>query len=292
MSATVLIPSQFKGTTLSSLVADVAATNLPKEIVFDFSQLNFVRPAGVVFLNNIVNWLREQGVVVNFANNSGRSPALRFLDDSLFFEKLCGAKVNPNASPRSTTRPLMEIAHEQSHAWLENDLIPWLAKQLAVPKPSLYEVKAVVSELFNNIQDHTRYDIGCVFVQHFPNENQVNIALSDWGEGIPKNVRKVDPKLSDPEAIIRATEEGFTTKSRPGNFGYGLDQLLRGIVERSGGTVTIYSGRGIVRFRREGSIVRSEVEPEVGFCPGTTIDINLRADALEIVADEREDLEW
>jgi hypothetical protein len=90
MSATVVIPSQFKGATLSSLVADVAATNLPKEIVFDFSRLNFIRPAGVVFLNNIVNWLREHERTVTFSNYQGRSPALRFLDDSLFFEKHCG----------------------------------------------------------------------------------------------------------------------------------------------------------------------------------------------------------
>jgi hypothetical protein len=38
--------------------------------------------------------------------------------------------------------------------------------------------------------------------------------------------------------------------------------------------------------------VYSEIEEDVGFCPGTTIDINLRTDTIEEVPDEREDLQW
>src|SRR5688500_5805281 len=110
--ATVIIPSQFKGTTLSKVVADLAATSVPKNIVFDFGSLNFIRPAGVAFLNNLVIWLRERGTTVDFINYKNKSPALRFLDDSLFFEKHCGTKVNPNASPRPTTRPIIEVTHE------------------------------------------------------------------------------------------------------------------------------------------------------------------------------------
>jgi hypothetical protein len=42
------------------LVANVAVSSeksLPPEIVFDFSQLNFIRPAGVVFLRSIFQYL-------------------------------------------------------------------------------------------------------------------------------------------------------------------------------------------------------------------------------------------
>jgi hypothetical protein len=119
------------------------------------------------------------------------------------------------------------------------------------------------------------------------------ISLSDFGLGIPAKVRKVVPNLSDPQAIEKAVQEGFTTKSRVTNKGFGLDSLLKTAVIRNGGEVTIYSGNGIVRFfRRNEMSWRSFVFKDVGFCPGTTIDISLRTDAIEVLPEEREDLEW
>jgi hypothetical protein len=117
--------------------------------------------------------------------------------------------------------------------------------------------------------------------------------LSDFGLGIPEKVRQQVPKLSDSEAIKQAVREGFTTKSRSTNKGLGLDSLLKTAVIRNGGEVTIYSGKGIVRFyRKDGTALGSYAFKDVGFCPGTTIDINLRTDTIENEAEEREDLEW
>src|SRR5262249_20316196 len=146
----------------------------------------------------------------------------------------CGEKIRSEASPRSTTRPLMKIAHKDSHHWLDVQLVPWLAGRLNVTQSSLYPLKACVSEIFNNIQDHTRYEIGSIFVQHFPRENRVNSAISDFGIGIPGNVRTRLSGLSDAQAIMKAVEEGFTTKSTPGNKGIGLDYLLKTVVLANG----------------------------------------------------------
>ncbi|WP_176422151.1 hypothetical protein [Bradyrhizobium sp. 2S1] len=78
-----------------------------------------------------------------------------------------------------------------------------------------------MAELFNNIQDHTQLDIGTICAQHFPRESLVYISLSDMGLGIPGRVRTLLPQLSDAQAIIKATEAGFTTKTTPGNRGIG-----------------------------------------------------------------------
>jgi hypothetical protein len=68
---------------------------------------------------------------------------------------------------------------------------------------------------------------------------------------------------------------------------------LKTAVIRNGGEVTIYSGKGIVRFfRTDGTTLSANVFKDVGFCPGTTIDINLRTDTIEGEPEEREDLEW
>jgi anti-sigma regulatory factor (Ser/Thr protein kinase) len=291
----IALPAQFRGLTLSRLAADVVAhakNGWPPELIFDFGRLNFIRPPGVVFLSNLIHWLHEQNTTVKFQNATGTSAALLYLDDSLFFEQHCGAKVRATASPKGTTRPLKKIAHRDSHAWLGADLVPWLAVQLGITEASLYPFKACASELFNNIQDHTRYDIGSIFVQHFPRENGINICVSDFGLGIPKKVREKVPGLSDAAAILKAVEEGFTTKSQPGNQGTGLDYLLKTIVQANGGQVTIYSCESIVRFDRSGTTIKPYVFSNVGFCPGTTIEINLRTDTIELLPDESEDLQW
>ena len=184
----------------------------------------------------------------------------------------------------------MRIAHENSHDWLEHDLLPWLSNRLSLTPASLYRFKNCVAELFNNIQDHTQYDIGTICAQHFPNEARVYISLSDMGLGIPERVRTKVPGLSDAAAIIQAVQAGFTTKSVPSNQGIGLDYLLQ-TVRGNGGTVSIYSLNSIVRF---GSLPQVDpvIVPNVGFCPGTTIDIVLRTDTIKNLPDEREDLEW
>ena len=64
-------------------------------------------------------------------------------------------------------------------------------------------------------------------------------------------MRQKVPELSDPDAIKQAVREGFTTKSRSTNKGSGLNLSLKTVVMRNGGKVTIYSGKGIVRFYRE-----------------------------------------
>lgn len=295
-TATILIPRQFKGVTLSRVAEDIAQRcpdGLPRELVFDFKDLKFIRPAGVVFLSNLFWWIHERGTKVRLINADADSAALRYLDDSLFFEQHCGQKIRPCSSPRSTTKPLMRIAHSESHGWLEFTLVPWLASKLNLTEASLYTIKTCLSELFNNIKDHTRLEIGSIFVQHYPAENRINISLSDFGLGIPEKVREIEPNIEDGPAIVRAVQDGFTTKSTPGNAGIGLDYLLKTVIGTNEGDVTIYSLHGIVRFRRDNnSQIRPHIMQNVGFCPGTTIDIHLRTDRIECLPEEREDLEW
>ncbi len=289
---TVKLPYQFNGLSLSKVAADLAMhaqKGWPPEVIIDFSNLGFVRPAGIVFLSNMFAWMGAQRTKVTLIGLTAPGDAV-LLDDALFFEQHCGSKLRSDATPRSTTRPLMKIAHSNSHDWLENNLVPWLAWCLSVSRASLYTFKNCVAELFNNIQDHTQLDIGTICAQHFPRESRVYISLSDLGLGIPERVRTKVPGLSDSAAIIKAVEAGFTTKSVPSNQGIGLDYLLEAVVKQNGGSVSFYSLNSIVRFTPPHAA--PFVVPNVGFCPGTTIDIVLRTDTIVNLPEEREDLEW
>jgi hypothetical protein len=155
---------------------------------------------------------------VTLVNLDTQTNALRYLDDSLFFEHHCGRKLNQHASTRNTTRPLKEICHSESHAWSRLDLIPSLSSSIAITEASLYSLQTCIAELFNNIKDHTKYDIGSIFVQHFPKNNEITIAISDFGLA-----------------------------------GASLHYLLNTVVNEFHGRVTIYSLKGIVTFLSQGN---------------------------------------
>ncbi len=200
LSVSVSLPEQFEGETLSKVAAEVQEKcphGFPPEIKMDFGALKFIRPAGVVFLSNLVNWLNEHGTKVSFCNLNETSQPIRYLDDSLFFEQHFGKKLRADSKPRNTTQPLRKIAHKDIHQWLDFTLIPWLADRLSITKASLADIRSCISELFHNIEDHTQYDIGSIFVQHYPHEKRVTISLSDFGLGIPEKVREKVSSLSD-----------------------------------------------------------------------------------------------
>ncbi|MHB2207760.1 ATP-binding protein [Methylobacterium sp. CM6257] len=289
------MPRRLDGTNLSTVLERLVASSpdgLPDCLSFDFAKLSFVRPVGVTFLSNLVHWLDANGCKVNFSNLSGGAEALRYLDDSLFFEQHAGAKLNAAAAPRATTKPLRFVLRDEVHGWLRLDLIPWLAARLGITTASLVSFQTCISEVFNNIADHAKLEIGSIFVQHFPNENCIHIAVADFGLGIPASIRRVMPGLTDEEAVVKAVEEGFTSQSTPRNRGAGLDFLLRTVASHNKGTVTIYSSHTVVRFDDPGTGIRSTVLTSRGFCPGTTIDIRLKTDTIEEIEDTREALEW
>lgn len=292
----IAIPRNFKGATLGRFVGDIVDAcpdGWPPILELDFQTLSFIRPAGVVFLSNLIWWLHQHGTAVHLMNANKDVPVVRYLDDSLFFEQHCGSKFWADSAPRRSTIPLRRIAHSHSHDWLEHSLLPWLARNIGLTQASFYDLKGCLSELFNNIKDHTRLDIGSIFVQHYPGEDRINLSLADFGIGIPEKVRTAVPGLTDSQAVIQAVQEGFTTRSTPGNAGLGLDYLLKTVVGTNSGEVTIYSGHAIVRFRqRENGKIGSHPVENVGFCPGTTIDINLRTDLIEELPEEKEELKW
>jgi hypothetical protein len=75
----IVLPKQFNGLSLATLAAEVtkhARSGWPPELVFDFSELTFIRPAGVVFLSNLVHWLNEKKTRVLFRNTKKQAAPL------------------------------------------------------------------------------------------------------------------------------------------------------------------------------------------------------------------------
>lgn len=289
-----MIPSQAHSTTLFSEVGRVFGNfgSVPNSVVLDFSRLRFCRPAAVVFLSNLTNYLVRLGVPVSWRGIDQRKQAIRFLDDSLFFKQHIGHLLSESAQPRATTRPLLELRHTHSHSWISFELVPWLVACSGLPEEAFAEFRTCMSELFNNINDHSNFDVGSTFAQWYPNESRLIVAVADFGRGIPSAVRTVEPDHADGSAIIRAFDEGFSSRTTPRNRGAGLYLLQQNVLDNLGGALRVSSGSGSVRFWKSSNSLRSEIYSVAGYCPGTMIEFEIRTDQIELGDIGEVDFQW
>lgn len=294
----VFIPSNFQRSTMYSLLSSVIDNDLhPKEknISFNFTRLKFIEPAGVTILSNLFEWLRTRGVtatIVYPGNSTSKTSPIKFLDDSQFFLRYAGRALTPNPSVRSTTIPLKLVAYNDSYSWLENDFSFWLSNRLDIPQNSLTNIRMCFGEIFNNIRDHAQENIGCIFSQHYPKVNEVKITISDFGVGIPNNIRRVNPGVTDDQAIDLATTEGVTSKTSPRNLGAGLHTLIENVVNNNNGSVYIHSNYGILSCTKDNNKVIKHSQLMESFYPGTLIEVVLNTDNIQNITDIEEEFEW
>lgn len=293
----VQLPSQLDKVGMYSLIRQTITTDFQpsgNEIIYDFSTLSFIEPVGVTVLSNLTEWLSKRNVSVKyrFPRDPAQNSAIMFLDDSQFFKRYNGKTIKQLAFVRNTTIPLEPVSYKESYQWLERTA-HWLSRALGVTPASLADIKVCIQEIFNNINDHSQEHIGCVFAQHFPNIREVKIAISDFGVGIPYNIRQIRPSLTDAQAIKLASEQGFSTKSTPRNRGAGLDTLIHNVVSNLQGDVYIHSNHGILNCTY-GNEVGVSIRPvdNSGFYPGTLIEIVFKTDAIENIMDSEERFEW
>ena len=287
----VRLPRYFNDATMFAFISQVVTAHWADsraQITFDFSALEFIEPVGVVVLSNVIEFFRRSGVDVKFAFAETHSKAARYLDDSGFFERYLGAPLYRAPAKRSTTLPLHLICGEKVAEYLHFRLIPWVSETVKQSPESLDPLRSSVEDIFHNVVDHSGVDIGCTFAQHFPDKREMQVAVADFGVGIPEVVRRIRPELCDKDAIRTACNEGFTTKTTPHNRGAGLPNLIRFVTRANGGRVYLYSGKGkLVATSHEGSIHLAARDMS-GWFPGTLVSVILKTDRLPDLAAEIE----
>jgi|GEM_PF-790386 len=266
----------------------------------DFSEVGFVDPVGVTALANIAFYLDHKGCQIKFIGELQDDPSKkgsRFLDDIGLYQLIMGCPIRQDARCPRNARPIYKLEWQGYHNWFYHTAVPWLAGRLRADGDDIKqwaEFYTILSEIFLNIKDHAGDDaqVASVFIWHHPETDEIHIAISDFGVGIPLNVRRLKPETStDTIAILKAIIDGFTTKSVPGNRGAGLDTLIKNVVVYNGGTVKIVSGFGEARFFNSDGNCKTDA-PLNDFkevYPGTLIYLTMPA---KLTRGETEDLEW
>ncbi len=292
---TALLPHTFTAETMYGLISLIIDDDLDSKnaaVEFDFSRLENIAAGGVAVLSNIIEFLRKSGVRVSCKNLDLSCKAYTFLLDAGFVHVYGYIKAT-KATQSLQILPLELVRQERAYPFIHSRLVPWLAAGLGCRDNQLPTIRVCFDEIFNNIRDHSTVNVGCLCANNDKRRKAINICISDFGIGIPANVRRKAPGItSDALAIQKACEQGFTTGPPERNLGAGLDTLIKNVVNINGGRVVIHSRRGIYSINKVGSELRYSPRSSQHVYPGTLVYVTLNPDQFRPEDANEEDFEW
>ena len=206
-----------------------------QDILFECGDMRFIRPLGVNILALLTRSLLKQSSRKVFFTHPSNSLCRKYLEDQGFYKEFPIQQDNVvEDAPRCTSVGLRRVGSfeplyiEQIALWLnQNSLLP----QIEID----HALKITLSEIINNVIDHSQSSIGCyISAQAYPKENQLILSVADLGVGFLETLRPRYKNLSkDQDAIALAVESGVSSKSRDRNAGAGLD-ILRDFLKQRG----------------------------------------------------------
>ena len=163
--------------------------------------------------------------------------------------------------------------NSEEHYAALHGIIDVVLKTLAAPRSSISSLEWVMSEIMDNVLNHSNsLEGGFVQLTLLPNTQKLAFCVADAGRGILSSLREAFPNLqSDRVAIEEAVKAGVTRNSDFGQ-GNGLSGSLA-LAIQTGGWFRIVSGQAEVLWRTD--------EPEAyhqglqGAFPGTVVDVQL-----------------
>ena len=163
----VKLPTCFNLLTMGPFIADAVNAQVKlnaREIYFDFGDLIFIRPEGVVVLSNTIEHFKQARVKIFFLRHNWNTEANRYLDDSGFFGEYLKTKVFPTSSCRSTTIPLKLFQSDAYVPYLYGNLMPWIGNEVNLSSDTLETIKTCLEEIFHNIEYHSGVKTGCTIL--------------------------------------------------------------------------------------------------------------------------------
>ena len=249
--ATLLVPDVLRHGTggVENLFKLVAELPPARRYVFDMGSVSFIEPCGVIALLSAIRHCATQSSGRVLIKNLGE-PLYPYLHRMDLF-RVAEAWLRPLAplteewSRNVHTVNLLELTpvtgYDDMTAIVERArgiFAPWLSPD------ELSNLLRVISELCQNIYQHSGDAHGCVMIQKYqPEQSRIFICLAvgDTGCGIRANLIKRYRELGDdPLDFVRAAMDGNYTSRLHGRGGLGL-RTVRNITAAHSGYVTVRS---------------------------------------------------
>ncbi len=229
------------------------------KVVWDFSDVTFLHP---FFLAPLA--IYKSQTVKEIVCESISLPMQSYLN-SIYFDRMLHfenaaketAEMVIEQYASHTHIPLcsfsMTDANKDAFSSIARDLIVRQAKVGAgISTPISY----FISELIDNIFEHSESPNGFLFSQFLEQEGCIDLCIADSGITIFKSYEKAglfqEEIGQDESESLRLANEGRSTKNRPGaeNRGYGISTSKRMLVEGLGGSFFMLSGSAFHRYEK------------------------------------------
>lgn len=263
--------------------------------VLDFGGLTNISAGGICALSNVIELIKRSGAAIK-VENTGKSSCFKKLRDFGFISNYVDKNIT--SEKNLWHNPLHLLQREQTFSYLEHNLIPWIASGFNCHHHNLDYIKSSLTEIFNNVFDHSTVDVFSLCAYNDLTKGELKICVSDFGVGIPTKIKNTFPELrqkSDLQAIAKALEDGFTSKTSPRNRGAGLHLLCEWMVGLHSGVINIHSNRGIYRISKNEYGQRlTKGERSRHTYPGTMIVIDLQVAHFlkQLSTSQTEEFEW
>lgn len=257
---------------------------LPQEITVDLSSIEFLDSFGLTYLAACLDRCRAQGIHKILISPPSRPNVNKHLQDAGFYEEI---GLGDLFQARQPSRNRVDLVHIRELEPLFIDgLLDFLENMQPFAAGLKSSMRMALLELVQNFAEHSGSRFGAWASGH-KYRDRFTLCLLDLGKGIPTSLRGVQKYRrirGDHNLIELSTEEGVSAAAA--GRGRGLT-VIRRFVRVNGGTMTIISGRGRVRFRPDRKPKKDEID---GFFPGTAVFLSLvpTKRGLYVLGDEEE----
>ncbi len=217
--------NQFK----KAIICSEKILSMKESFILDMTNLTWITAVSVVILSHALKKSKAH-CVVNLPENPN---VYNYLSVVGF----------PNGSERNVNSsyvPLRYISGDVSNH--VNKVYDLISRQL--PKTASGNLLGfILSELGDNISDHSKYNSGIIFAQHFKNKGFIDIIFLDDGISIPKSFENSNILIKhDADAIFKALNGVSTKKDK--ERGTGLNNTEKIITDALNGELCVFSRKG------------------------------------------------
>lgn len=243
------------GYSFNYLIKVIAETDAAEAVQWDFTDANFLHPFFLAPLAIYKNTSSKDIECINiplriqsYLNSVCFDRMLHFDNDSQEdIETVMKKYVEKNYIPLCSFA--MTNSNKDKFGSVMQRII---TKQTNIQSGS--SLSYLISELFDNIYEHSQSKNGYVFSQYLEREGYIDLCIADTGITIfnsykNANLYQEDIGGSEVEALMLANE-GYSTKNRPEaeNRGYGITTSKRMLVEGMKGSFFMLSGGAFHRY--------------------------------------------
>lgn len=233
------------------------------EIVLDFNTVDYLHTDDIVVLGCLIDMIFNKKIKITFINGTKR---LKNHLKKIKFKKYWTDDFNRDKFTLVGTKNILCLWHisEEMISTYSEHAKQYFEKNFFNNK-DLLPLSTNLSELFNNIFDHSKSEVnGYIIMQYYPKNNRLSFSICDFGIGIADRLNKYytennKPVKEDSEVLKESLITGVSSFTTARNRGFGLSNVLN-FTESFEGILTIISNNGclIKEFDKEYRLLETD----------------------------------